>query len=112
MKKFILLFVAICSAPILFAQDVIVTVDEQQISAKILEISSSEVKYLDFNNQDGPVYVLSTQEILDTETDIKYYGLVDREFLELVNKIVEEKEKYFEIVKMNINQFKEDTCIN
>ena len=56
--------------------------------------------------------ILSTQEILDTETDIKYYGLVDREFLELVNKIVEEKEKYFEIVKMNINQFKEDTCIN
>ena len=55
--------------------------------------------------------ILSTQEILDTETDIKYYGLVDREFLELVNKIVEEKEKYFEIVKMNINQFKEDTCI-
>ena len=34
--------------------------------------------------------ILSTQEILDTETGIKYYGLVDREFLELVNKIVEE----------------------
>ena len=42
--------------------------------------------------------ILSTQEILDTETDIKYYGLVDREFLELVNKIVE-KEKYFEMGK-------------
>ena len=76
MKKFILLFVAICSAPILFAQDVIVTVDEQQISAKILEISSSEVKYLDFNNQDGPVYVLSTQEILSIQLangDVKSY---------------------------------------
>ena len=43
--------------------------------------------------------ILSTQEILDTETDIKYDGLVDREFLELVNEIVEEKEKYFEIGK-------------
>ena len=56
--------------------------------------------------------ILSTQKILDTETDIQYDGLVDREFLELVNEIFEEKEKYFEIVKMNINQFKENTCIN
>ena len=45
--------------------------------------------------------ILSIQKILDTETDIKYDGLVDREFLELVNEIVEEKEKYFEMVKMN-----------
>ena len=51
--------------------------------------------------------ILSTQEILDTETDIKYYGLVDREFLELVNKIVEEKEKYFEREKTNMNQVKD-----
>ena len=43
--------------------------------------------------------ILSTQKILDTETDIQYDGLVDREFLELVNKIVEEKEKYFEMGK-------------
>lgn len=43
--------------------------------------------------------ILSTQKILDTETDIKYDGLVDREFLELVNEIAEEKEKYFEIGK-------------
>lgn len=56
--------------------------------------------------------ILSTQKILDTETNIQYDGLVNREFLELVNEIFEEKEKYFEIVKMNINQFKEDTCIN
>ena len=76
MKKFISSLVAICVATVLFAQDVIVTIDEQQISAKILEISSSEVKYLDFNNQDGPVYVLSIQEILSIQLangDIKSY---------------------------------------
>lgn len=56
--------------------------------------------------------ILSTQKILDTETGIEYNGVADREFLELVNKIFKEKEKYFKIVKMNINQFKEDTCIN
>ena len=54
----------------------IVTIDGQQISAKILEISSSEIKYLDFNNQDGPVYVLSIQEILSVQLangDVKSY---------------------------------------
>ena len=45
--------------------------------------------------------ILSTQKILDTETGIEYDGLVDREFLELVNDIVEEKEKNFKMVKMN-----------
>jgi hypothetical protein len=45
--------------------------------------------------------ILSIQKILDTETGIEYDGLVDREFLELVNEIVEEKEKYFKMVKMN-----------
>lgn len=76
MKKFILFLVAICVATVLFAQDVIVTIDGQQISAKILEISSSEIKYLDFNNQDGPVYVLSIQEILSFQLangDVKSY---------------------------------------
>ena len=43
--------------------------------------------------------ILSTQKILDTKTGIEYDGLVDREFLELVNEIVEEKEKYFKMVK-------------
>ena len=53
--------------------------------------------------------ILSTQKILDTKTGIEYDGLVDREFLELVNEIVEEKEKYLEIVKVNANKAKEDT---
>ena len=56
--------------------------------------------------------ILSTQKILDTETGIEYDGLVDREVLELVNEIVEEKEKYPEIVKMNTNQTKEDAYID
>ena len=56
--------------------------------------------------------ILSTQKILDTETGIEYDGLVDREFLELVNEIVEEKEKCLEMVKMNTNQTKEDIYID
>ena len=49
--------------------------------------------------------ILSTQKILDTETGIEYDGLVDTEFLELVNEIVKEKEKYFKMWE-NRNQAK------
>ena len=35
--------------------------------------------------------IISTQKILDTETGIEYNGLVDREFLELVNEMAEGK---------------------
>ena len=63
MKKLILLFVAMIATTMLFAQDVIVTTDSKKIEAKIVEVSSTQVKYLDYNAQDGPTFVLSTDEI-------------------------------------------------
>ena len=58
-----LLFVAIIATTMLFAQDVIVTTDSKKIEAKILEVSRQQVKYVDFNNQGGPTFVLATDEI-------------------------------------------------
>lgn len=46
-----------------FAQDVIKTTKDQEIKAKIIEVSKSEVRYKDFDNQDGPTFVLETKEI-------------------------------------------------
>ena len=63
MKKIMLLFVAIIATTMLFAQDVIVTTDSKKIEAKILEVSRQQVKYVDFNNQGGPTFVLATDEI-------------------------------------------------
>lgn len=64
MKKILSLFVIIVGmATIASAQDVITTIDSQEIKAKILEISSTQVKYVDFNYQDGPVYVFNADEI-------------------------------------------------
>ena len=63
MKKIMLLLVVIITTTTLFAQDVIVTTDSKKIEAKIVEVSSQQVKYLDFNNQEGPTFVLSTDEI-------------------------------------------------
>ena len=63
MKKIIMLCVAIIATTMLLAQDVIVTTDSKKIEAKIVEVSSQQVKYVDFNNQEGPTFVLGTDEI-------------------------------------------------
>ena len=44
-----------------FAQDIIVKVDsktESRIRAKVTEVTETEIKYKDFDNQDGPSYSL------------------------------------------------------
>lgn len=46
------------------AQDLIITKDAQQIQAKITEISKDAIRYLDFDNQEGPVFVLETTDIV------------------------------------------------
>ena len=63
MKKVFTLMVALLTAFNLFATDVIVTRDARRIEAKILEVSSSEVKYKEANNVDGPTFVLTSAEI-------------------------------------------------
>lgn len=49
----------ICS----FAQDIIVTNKAQKIDAKILEVTSSEIRYKELDNLDGPVFILRADEI-------------------------------------------------
>jgi hypothetical protein len=46
-----------------FSQDKIYRNNGQIIEAKVVEISSSEVKYKMFKNQDGPIYVLEADRI-------------------------------------------------
>ena len=63
MKKIIFLAVAAIAALTVNAQDIIVTRDGQRIDAKITEVSSSEVRYKEWNNQDGPTFVLRADEM-------------------------------------------------
>lgn len=53
------LVTTICS----FAQDIIVTNKAQKIDAKILEVTSSEIRYKELDNLDGPVFILRADEI-------------------------------------------------
>ena len=45
------------------AQDIIVKKDGGTIQAKVIEVGKYELKYKKFDNQDGPTYTISTQEL-------------------------------------------------
>ena len=47
-----------------FAQDVIVTKDSKRINAKVEEVNVDNIKYRNFDNLEGPTYVLPKSDIL------------------------------------------------
>lgn len=62
MKKYfllILLTMTFCA----YSQDVIITKNAEKLEVKIIEVSSSEIKYKKLNNLEGPTFVLSSSEI-------------------------------------------------
>ncbi len=65
MKKFIMFFVAtFLVANCLFSQDVITKKSGEDIQAKVLEVTTSEVKYKKFDNLNGPVFSILKSELL------------------------------------------------
>lgn len=63
MKQIILIVCALMASVTLAAQDIIVTKDAKKIEAKILEVSTSEIRYKELDNLDGPIFILRTDEI-------------------------------------------------
>lgn len=63
MKKLIFLFTTLAITITALAQDIIVTKDSKKIEAKITEVSKSEIKYKEFDYQDGPTFILGIDEI-------------------------------------------------
>ena len=63
-KKGILSACFIALACACFAQDVIVTKDSKRINAKVTEVNVDNIKYKQFENQNGPVYTLLKSDIL------------------------------------------------
>lgn len=64
MKKFLLFFLLLTFiSHISFTQDKIFRKNGKIVEAKIVEIGSDEIKYKEFNNPDGPIYVLETDRI-------------------------------------------------
>ncbi len=57
MKKAIVFMLMLCGLQLtMYAQDIIIRKDGSEISAKMLEVSTNEIKYKRFDNLEGPVY--------------------------------------------------------
>jgi hypothetical protein len=63
MRTFILSLIMALAASFAFSQDKIYRNNGKVVEAKILEIASDEIRYKDFHNLDGPVYILETDKI-------------------------------------------------
>lgn len=63
MKKILFTIFATTVALVALSADVIITTKSEKLEVKIMEISSSEVKYKKINNLQGPTFVLNTSEI-------------------------------------------------
>lgn len=63
LQKVIFGAIAMILSTSVWAQDIIVTIDARKIEAKISEVSKSEVRYKEFDNLNGPTFVIETREI-------------------------------------------------
>lgn len=54
MKKLFTLLLCVICATMMYAQDIIITKDSKRIEAKIIEVTSTTVKYKKWSYQDGP----------------------------------------------------------
>jgi hypothetical protein len=63
MKK-ILLGVIILFSKFLFAQDMITKTTGEDIKAKVLEVSTTEIKYYKFDMPNGPIYTILKSDVL------------------------------------------------
>ena len=71
----LLVILLLCSVGTTVAQDVILKKDNTTVLSKVLEVTSTEIKYKKWSNQDGPTYTISRTEV----TSINYQnGDVDK----------------------------------
>lgn len=63
MKNIIILFLLLILPMLAYSQDVIITKKAEKLEVKIIEVSSSEIKYKKLNNLEGPTFILSSSEI-------------------------------------------------
>lgn len=83
MKKFLIFFIIFGFTTITsVAQDIITKKDGTDIEAKILEVSSNNVRYQKYSNLDGPTYNLATDEILMIR-----YSNGEKEIFQSSNKV-------------------------
>ena len=63
LSQFILATLLVCCSLGAYAQDIITLKDGKQIKAKISDITQSEIKYKNFDYQDGPSFTINKSEV-------------------------------------------------
>ena len=63
-KHFITLFLLIMISTIGYSQDILTKKNGEDIQAKVLEVTTGEVKYKKFDNQSGPTFTILKSELL------------------------------------------------
>jgi hypothetical protein len=63
MKKLSLLSLFLCFSAYLFAQDIIVTKDNERIEAKVLKLYDAVIKYALFSDPDGETFLMAKSRI-------------------------------------------------
>ncbi len=53
-----------CLSKNIFSQDVLYTVSGSKIKAKVIEINANEIKYKNFNNLEGPMYLIYNTDVV------------------------------------------------
>ena len=76
MKQILIIILSFFTSS-LMAQDVIVKKDGNTIISKVLEISNTEIHYQPWSNQNGPIYVINTKDIVRinfSNGDVETFG--------------------------------------
>jgi len=103
-RKFTLLFTLIfINSLCAFAQDIINLKSGEVIEAKVVEVSPVEIKYKNFNHQDGPMIVILADDVLyiryenDINNDIIAIPIVPDEISRDVPEPKEDFSKYLNV---------------
>lgn len=100
-KNLLFAIFLLCSTEMATAQDVILKKDNTTILSKVLEITSTEIKYKKWSNQDGPTYSINRSEV----TSINYpNGEVER-FTEQPNTVLINPNNYSQPIKTQSSSF-------
>lgn len=63
-KSVFTVLVSIFTISICYSQDMMTTRTGEDVLAKVLEVTTSEIKYKKFDNQDGPTYTILKSEVV------------------------------------------------
>ncbi len=87
------------------AQDIIYTTSGNKITAKVTELNTSDVKYKDFSNLEGPTYVISKVEVVVIQFSDGTSQIINENPPSLEPKKPEEKQEKAPAKKKDFNLY-------